>query len=700
MNDNVSEQTLVNLESDDDVLGEIDSFGNFTAAEAFKILLETYRKTGDPKYLNPVDYFKSKYEYYPEDPVSLERWIEDPFYFGHVGISMFPKVKEDFYNIMSRNPRPMRVILKGSIGWGKTFLTCVIMARILYELGCLRSPQQYYGLSSTSTITFMNMSLTSLHAKKVMYTDLKEMIDSSQWFRARFRRKKNLVNMLYWPKKLVAFLPGNSSELEPMGQNLFGGVIEEANFFPVVKASSRIKNTLEREWNQAKHLHDTIWRRMKSRYQRKGRVPGMLILNSSANYPDDFLERMAGEADADTLVIEHSEWETKPPSRYSGKTFFVFVGDAYRPPAVIQTEEQKKELDNTGLVYEVPIEHYKEFQNDIVGAIRDILGKHARPSNRFFQDVAKVYAMVDETIPVPFAERYREGTPYEELFTALKYSKFFNPIANMNGRKILKMHPDAPRYCHVDLGVSGDSTGICVLHVGRVEEVRRKLETGDTVKEIVPIFYVDLIMEILPPQGSQIQIDDIRTLIIDLNQRVGFKFRKITFDSWQSISTIQLLQRRFGEEVVGVLTTPKRIGAEWWSLRETLYGGRLFCYEYPPLLRQLILMEHDLTTGIIDHPVGGHDDVAISLASAVFSAMKEFDISIADQPQKGIIETSQTAEEKLYKETLKWLTSDKNDKVKEEEEKEDEFDESYWDLDKASPSEASEELKRIFESDK
>jgi len=705
MNDNLPDQNSnilqqvgsEDIELQDGFLGELDNFGSFSALEAFKILLEAYRKTGDPKYVNPVDYFKSKYEYYPEDPVSLERWLEDPYYFGHVGSSMFPKVKEDFYNIMARNPRPMKVILKGSIGWGKTFLTCVIMARIIYELGCLRSPQQYYGLSQTSTITFMNMSLTSLHAKKVMYTELKEMIDASQWFRARFRRKKNLVNMLYWPKKLIAFLPGNSSELEPMGQNLFGGVIEEANFFPVVKASSRIKNTLEREWNQAKHLHDTIWRRMKSRYQRKGRVPGMLILNSSANYPDDFLERLSGEADADTLVIEHSEWETKPPTRYSGKKFFVFVGDAYHAPAVIQSEAQKQEFENTGLVYEVPIEHYRDFQTDIVGAIRDILGKHARPSNRFFQDVAKINSMINENIPVPFAERYREGTPYEELFEALKYSKFFNPIMNMTGKKVLKLHPDAPRYCHVDLGISGDSTGICVLHVGSVEEVRRQLDTGDTVKEIVPIFYVDLIMEILPPKESQIQIDDIRTLIIDLNQKVGFKFRRITFDSWQSISTIQLLQRRFGEDVVGVLATKKRIGGEWWSLRETLYSGRLFCYEYPPLLRQLMLMEYDTATGIIDHPVGGHDDVAISLASAIYSAMTEFDISIADKPQKGIVEVSQSEEEKLYKETVNWLTSD--GKTEKRKGKPDEFDESYWDIDHLSLGETEEQLKKIFESD-
>lgn len=577
--------------------------------QTFKIMLEMYNKTRDPKYLDPHIYLSDKWEFYPHDPVSVERWLYDDDYFGFVGRSMWPAVRDEFFKIMEANPRPLRVILKGSIGWGKTFLSNTIMCRLLYELNCLRRPQAYYGLSPTSYISFMNLSVNAGHAYRVFFSNLLDMIDSSPWFARYAPRRKPSTAVLLFPKKLISFMPGSSSEMSALGENLFGGVIEEANFFPVVKNSAHLRNSIEDEYDLAKRLQDSVWRRMKSRYQRMGRLPGMLVLNSSANYPGDFLDRMSGQPDPTTMVIDHSEWDTKPPSRYTGNRFHVFVGDKYNPPRILKKDDDLEKFKQLGEVVSVPEEYAADFYVDLPGAIRDIVGKTVRASNKFIVDTSRLPDIIDPEIPIPFNERYLDGLPSSEFPSALKLFKLLNPVSLINKKPLLKMHPNAFRFAHVDLSAVKDSTGICVCHIGHLDEVRRHKEEGDgfvQVKEVVPVIYIDLLLRIKPEPGCEVQIDDIRDLFYDLNQKFGMRFLKITFDTWQSISIIQIMKKRFGEDVVGLLQAgSSKRGSHWYALKDAINEHRLHCYNYPPLMLEILGLEQNPRTQVVDHPRDG-----------------------------------------------------------------------------------------------
>jgi hypothetical protein len=690
--ENQTEVTAVS----DDALVDLDH------ASVFKSLLEAYQKTGDKKYLDPNVYFKEKYEFFPHDPVSCEKWLYDDEYFGHVGKAMWPVVKEEFFRIMESNPRPGRLILKGSIGWGKTWLSSVIMARIMYELCCLRSPQLYYGLSPTSMIAFMNLSVSGGHAYRVMFVELLNMIDSSPWFVRYMPRKRPGSAAIYFLKKLISFVPGSSSELAALGQNLFGGVIEEANFFPVVTGSKRLRFSLETEYDLAKRLHDSMWRRIESRYQRRGRIPGMLILNSSANYPGDFLDRMAGHLDKYTMCIDHSEWETQPQSRYSGKKFFVFVGNKYTLPKILKTEDELELYRQKGDVIAVPEEYADDFVRDLAGSLRDIGGMTVRSTNKFILETSRIYSMFDETraglhIPIPFAERYYDGMPAEDFPDNVAVDKFLNPVSHIRKTREALVHPKAMRFVHVDLATSKDSAGIAIGHVGRLDEVKRRREGSmglEQVKEVVPVIYVDLAIRIRPSFGHEVQIDSIRDLLHTLNQEVGFRFAKITFDNFQSFSTIQLLTGRFGEDVVGILPSPskKPDAPHWWSLRDAINEGRVFCYEYAPLRDEILGLEHNPVTKVIDHPVDGSHDVAEAVAGMIFNVMQNYEVGLAGEMSPGISSRPESLEGRLERESREWLMDDKKKPAKKKDEPT--FNEDEWDIEKLRDSDFARQLER------
>lgn len=618
---------------------------------------------------------------YERPVVDVTEWIHSDEHMGRTGRRTFEVVKDEFFRIMSQEKRPMQLILKGAIGWGKTFLSALIMGRIIYELSCLRSPQTHYGLAYDSNIVLMNLSITKTHASRVLYSTLREMLDSSPYFQEVFPRYSGLNSQLVWPQKHLSFVPGSSSELSPLGENLLGGVIEEANFFPIVIGSRRIQNPDEKEFDAAKHLRDALWRRMKSRYQVYGRVPGMLILNSGAKYPDDYLERLARESDPEeTLVIEHSMWDTKPKALYSGEKMYVFIGDSQILPKIVEKEGELEEYRARGEVIDVPVEYRSDFEKDILGSIRDIAGKNIRAIDRFISDDVRIDYMFElgKDLPKPYHNRFDHGVFCNELDTAIHPINLLRMEERFLGKEklaedrtpVLQLHPDAPRFIHIDLSSTGAATGFCIGHVGEIKEIERRIEQEggivEVLQEVVPVIYVDVLLRILPPEGGEIEFEAIRDLIHRFHHEAGMRYSKITFDQYQSKHSQQLLRKKFGEDVVKPLSVDRTNDA-YLALKETIYEKRLHCPFSPPLSVELSQLQISPRTGKVDHIVHGSKDCADALAGMVFNAVNDFDKGLIDEVQFGDFEdTELTEEEQMAKRMTAWLLGDPDADVKKE----------------------------------
>ncbi len=269
-------------------------------------------------------------------------------------------------------------VLTGRIGTGKTTIALYSTAYQLYVLSCFRDPHVLFELDPASEIVFVFQNKTESLAKAVDYERFKAMVEASPYFREHFPFDRAVKSELRFPNRVVV-KPVAGTGHGILGQNVFGGVIDEVNFMDLVTRSSRSPEG--GDYDQAMALYQSIARRRGSRFMRRGRVPGLLCLVSSRRYPGQFTDRKEAErrrqlaetGQTSIYLYDRRLWDVKPAGTYSGETFEVFQGDESRTPRVLADGENVPEGDRD-LVIEVPVEHRADFEGDLLNALRDIAG--------------------------------------------------------------------------------------------------------------------------------------------------------------------------------------------------------------------------------------------------------------------------------------------------------------------------------------
>lgn len=149
-------------------------------------------------------------------PVPIEQFFMDDYYFGLVGKGIYPVLLQDLKRIFSGSIA--QVILSGSIGWGKSFLSQCIAAYLLYYVSCMRDPQDYFKLAHASSIVFCNLSVTG-DKSNAFYVALREKIDSSPYFKECFPRLARVKSAMIFPNQ-VTFISAGSQETGAIGENV------------------------------------------------------------------------------------------------------------------------------------------------------------------------------------------------------------------------------------------------------------------------------------------------------------------------------------------------------------------------------------------------------------------------------------------------------------------------------------------------
>lgn len=126
------------------------------------------------------------YADYSEIPVTIDKFLEDDRYLGKVfnnGKGIYPFWREKLYQIFHDNPdHAFEICLTGSIGQGKSTIAVVAMLYHLYQVLCLKNPQEYYGLTANAPIVFVCLNLTLDLAWSGLYSMAVSAIQMSPWF--------------------------------------------------------------------------------------------------------------------------------------------------------------------------------------------------------------------------------------------------------------------------------------------------------------------------------------------------------------------------------------------------------------------------------------------------------------------------------------------------------------------------------------
>jgi len=640
---------------------------------------------------------------YRERPVMPEKFLEDPRYLGKIGEHLYPLWKRDFLKIYN-NPMIYHVILTGAIGIGKDFFTEILLMMELYKIACLKDPHKFFNLAPNTDIVISLISITKSQTKAVLFNQLKSMIDCSDWFTENFPRNKDKNDVIeflspaddgtgkYGKIRVMYGAPTNSSVI---GENVITAVMDEANFMQVIEKSKKIRG-VNKEFNQAQMVYDNLIRRMKSRYLEKGKLAGKIILLSSRQYPDDFVEVKINELKDDPCVAicAYSLYEMKP-WRYSATDFFyVLVGNKQVSSRLLTkddilshlTEDERgafdvqnitidyirsnilNENENECEIERVPVDFYKDFKTDLDGSIRDIAGKATLTVSSYLKQRDRLYLCFKQEV-VNMLVGGIESTTFEdgEILNA-------DIIAQIPTKHL-------PHAIHLDLSTSSKTenyTGFAMSHVAALKEVTHSIKKvnvveGDrivTVTEMLPVFHTDIMLQIRPPENEELRLSLVRQLIHDLRE-YGFNIAIVTADQYQSKDTLQILaDNGFETAHLSVDTSYE----PYDNLKFAIYEGRFETYSHSIFIDEMLHLEDDAKKKKIEHRSGWSKDLSDAVAGSCWSLakMQLWDDGGQLIPTKGLMQTSvgtiskEESCEKFEKEFTANHLSDTIDKDKKE----------------------------------
>ena len=581
--------------------------------ETFELMLEEFRNEQEEEGLAELIGNAE----WKTTPCDVETFIKDPYFLGVTCENLYARLLADMVEVFDGGYS--EAVLTGSIGWGKTFFASIGICRILYELSCMKNPQASFGLASQSGIAITNMSVTESLAIKVVFENIATKIKCSPYFQENFpfaatRKELRFPNSIWVAAR-------SSTDTSALGLNTIAGIVDESNFF-AKSANANASNV-----DLAESIYATMRRRMKSRFERQGKLPGMLFVVSSKRTNDDFTARRIINAanDPTVFVRDYALWDVKPEDYFSVGKFYVLVGNDKVSSKILDPGEERQFLENPQegtIVFPVPEDFRMDFQTDLEGAIRDIGGIATVSVNPYIQRRDTITAACNSQRSHPFSELIydpsRKGIFMWDRMVSARSERAPGGITETVNRP--RLNPMAPRAVHIDPSLRGDATGLVMAHIGGWKDVVRRADDGQKFMERAPMYVVDLALRIIPPMGGEIVLAELRHLIYDLT-RHGYMITGVSLDSYQSADTIQQMKSQgYRSEILSVDTSPD----PYDNLKTAFYEGRVDMYPYPPLISELEALQEDRRgkKRKIDHPVRGSKDVSDALAGVLFQLRK------------------------------------------------------------------------------
>lgn len=562
-------------------------------------------------------------------PVGVEEFLRSDYYMGDVGKNLYPLLMDDMVALFEGNYS--EAVLTGSIGYGKSFFASLAIIYILYQISCMRHPQTTYGIDEGSYISLCLLSVNEKTARRVVFNEIVTKLERSPYFVEKFPFKR-LYSEVRFLKKNVLIVAGSTASNAILGLNVFGGIVDEANFMGSMQRvhQSAAHNLAYSNLDRAEVIYETLIRRMKSRFMKVGKLPGILFLPSSKDVVSSFTERRIKESrtDPSVFVRDYATWHVKKRGVFGQKTFKVLVGNERIRSKILDDgeDEHYAEIADVSII-DVPEEYRRDFERNLEDSIRDIAGLSTLGISPFIQRRDKIDEM--------FEQGMYDGLehPFSVLEWQTDQGGFFiwDRIVNRFDRKLPggfredawepARDSGAVRHVRLDTSLNCDATGFAVGHVEGWREVIRRDSEGQEFNELAPVIVVDVILRMVPPLGDEIMLGYSRALVYQLMER-GYNIGYLSSDQYQSADTKQKMQQRgIKAEIFSVDKTTEPYDV----LKTALYEGRVKCYRYPILLRELENLEFDRMRKKIDHPKKNPDgstgskDVADALAGLVYS---------------------------------------------------------------------------------
>lgn len=603
----------------------------------FLRMLEEYRQAGSSSLWDMIWQLD-----FATQPVPFEEWCEDPYYMGKLGQELYPRWKEELAYVCHPSSGVYEWLITGCIGAGKTYAATIAQVyKGPYFLSCLKDPQGYFGLAEGSKIVFGFFNANLNNAALINFSKISQFVRQSRYFRDHCPAEIKATSIT-WPTKNM-FLRIGSSEMHTLGSDMFGYMIDEANFMETPAEKK------EEEF-QAYKIYHNARRRLESRFRKFGVIPGLACIVSSRLAHTSFLEKLMedNKDNPNSHVSDYALWDTKGRDTYSPVEFRVAIGDKYHNSKVLT------ELDTSSgdpFTYEIVKEHpapqgqsmvlipadfYFDFLRDTDGSLRDIAGVATFGANPLIFHTRSVYECAEQRpagAEHPFLKESHELSMDDPDSNLLHYVDWRKLVRVERGAHVPLHHPNEARFVHVDLGLTGDCAAIAVgCAYDKYQIVDQDRDTGQIVERFMPKIWVDFMLQITPVRGEQIDLAKIVTFILNL-RNYGFHLQRVTFDGFASEMAIQAIrksnqlpdrkrktQHTLDDKIdlqAEVLSVDKD-DRPYRMLRDCLFQKAVNYYHYQPFIDEVLELEHNAEKQKVDHPAGGSKDVSDALCGMVY----------------------------------------------------------------------------------
>jgi len=595
---------------------------------------------------------------YERMPVSLEQFITDEYYLGSVGVDLYPLWKKELNHVHDPKNEICELVLRGSVGSGKTTAAVISLLYKIHQLICLANPQKHYRLMKGSPIVFGLFNIFKYLASDTSYKYFSTWTKMSPFFRDAMKdalikegnipewmQKLNKVyhlnsealsrQLVRFPKNITIAL--GSQAIHALGQNLFGGLLDEADM-------GKHKSMSNDEMSQVADLYGQVRTRMESRFMQMGGInPGLLVLVSQVRFRDSFLEQHVKRVSDDprTHVVSYSIWEMKPHIHPPDEEKFkVVIGDQHTQSRIVDPDDTKP-IPETAEVIEVPESLRARFEFSVDDAIRDLAGRSTYGSGLLLprrDRLFECYATSTQRSHPFSSEKVSISIENDDETNIVEYfikSTCMSQHDKVTGAWKPRWYPGVDRAVHVDLAKNGDCAGLAMGCIGDVRRIERFDQDGKTYITQDYTIFIDLMLRISAVKGSEIDFSKIRQFIYFLHS-IGYPVRWVSYDGWQSVDSQQAMKKAGYE--TKTLSVDKGV-APYYALRSTIMEGRLDIYEYQPFTDEMTRLQDKSSMKNakppIDHIPLGSKDVTDAVCGVSWRLIDE----------KGILRPSPTDKE-------------------------------------------------------
>lgn len=579
---------------------------------------------------------KELYKLFVVKPVPLEEFISGEDYLGsvmsgaklsdiqydavrHFTQVLYTETYDKLANTWDSRFKPVRNVNNLAIAWGKgsgkDFCIQIGFAYIAYQLLCLKSPQEYFGVPKNTYIHLLNIAISATQALTVFYTPLRDLLVASPFFKDKFvgDTPTPRASTMYLKHNIV-LVSGHSEAASLEGKNILAGVLDEIAGFPTEADASSTGRALTK-------TAEGLIKMIKSSAQTRFPDTSKVALISFSRRKGDAIMQAVAEAKED-----EKEYGEESNYYYSLKETWA-VNPRWQKYEFISIPQTEKLVPNAPSIL-------KDYRRNAAFAKGFYECDPQDSDNPYFQDrdaVIKAFNTRELNVE-PLHIEYYFGTDQTEGTTYPRWQVDFR-LGNLTPK------PGAIYSIHADMAIKSDVAGIAMSHVKeRILQESVNIE-GYLEEEYRPLIEVDFVtsfkhdMAAVTPTGEvmprEIQIRWFRKLVLWLKDQ-GFNIAHVSMDGFNSADSLQILEaqgfktERLSTDVNNIL---------WDTLKDVMYDGRLDAYsmlkyndktdKFEPVSRvqNEILRLTKLDNGKVDHPADYGKDHADALAGSVFGAI-------------------------------------------------------------------------------